>query len=560
MMSSKKYLFVLLSLTFVLLLFAACSSDEQGDGTNGDTDDDNGEETTGDAKFGGELVVGMTADPDTLNPLVSNTTPGNWINSAIYPHLMLMDTNNQKVPYIAESVDTSEDGLTVTFKLREGLKWQDGTPITSEDVKFTGELLHEHQLQWTAEIFDKVESVETPDDLTIIYKLSESYPAFSGALGYWVRIVPKHIWEEVEDPANFANSEPIGAGPFKLVNWEKGQYVELEAVDEWFATPEGRPYLDKVTFKIYPDINTMVLALQSGEIDVTAHDIPTSAVAQFTNNDAYEVVQTPSLGYAYYSFNLDQDNISPTNDKNFRLAMATVTDRESILNVALEGAGMHIDTPISPVYEDWINPDAKAPDFNVDAAKDILTNAGYEDTDGDSILNAPEEFGGENVELDLTYDAANSFHQKVAKILETNAEEIGVKLILDPVEYNTLSAKVINESDFEMHIGKWGAFDEPSETFNNLFNSEATLNFMKLNDPEIDKIASAANYAVSEEEARDYVMQAQEWFVEEFPVVPIYVQQFNLVYNKEKFAGFETYPSDLQGLVDPNSLINVYQK
>src|SRR5699024_8930681 len=101
--------------------------------------------------------------------------------------------------------------------------------------------------------------------------------------------------------------------------------VELEAVDEWFAAPDGKPYLNTVTFRIYPDINTMALALQSGEIDVTAHDIPTSAVPQFETDDAFEVVRTPSLGYAYYSFNLNPDEPSPTQDKNFRLAMATAT-------------------------------------------------------------------------------------------------------------------------------------------------------------------------------------------------------------------------------------------
>src|SRR5690625_7605131 len=111
-----------------------------------------------------------------------------------------------------------------------------------------------------------------------------------------------------------------------------------------------------------------------------------------------------------------------------------------------------------------------------------------------------------------------------------------------------------------MHIGKWGAFDEPAETFNNLFNSKAALNFMGLNDPDLDEIIEGANYASSEEEAKELVLQAQEWVVEEFPVVPVYVQEFKFVYNKEKFGGFEVYPSDLQGLMDTNTLVEVDQK
>ncbi|MFD1038416.1 ABC transporter substrate-binding protein [Virgibacillus byunsanensis] len=555
----KSILIIMLALTVLV----ACSSntDPVDEETEPDSEDSGeSEAAAGEPQEGGELVVGMTADPDTLNPLVSNTTPGNWINSSIYPHLMLMNEEGEKVPSLAESWETTNEGKTVTFKLREGVEWQDGTPITSEDIKFTGELLHEHQLQWTAAVFDQVESVETPDDLTVVYNLKRAYPGFAGTMGYWVRIVPKHIWEDVEDPSNFTNDDPVGAGPFKLVEWKKGQFVELETVDNWFAAEDGKPYLDKVTYRIYPDINTMVLALQKGDIDVTAQDIPTSALSQVESTEGLEVVQTPSLGYAYYSFNLNPDEPSPTEDTNFRLAMATATDREAIINVGLEGAAMDIDTPISSIYSEWINPDATAPEYNVEEAKSILEEAGYEDTDGDGTLNAPDEYGGENVNLEMIYDGANSFHQKVAKILEDNAKEIGVTLELSPVEYNTLSTRIFTEQDFEMHIGKWGAFDESTETMHTLLHSESALNFMGVNDPELDKIMEDAKYATSEDEAKENVFKAQEWFVNEFPVVPVYVQQFNLVYNSEKFGGFKVYPSDLQGLVDPNSLINVFQK
>src|SRR5690625_1206952 len=300
---------------FTLVLLAACSTDNdvENDPSNNNNNNSN---VSKEKESGGELIVGMTADPDTLNPLVSNTTPGNWINSAIYPHLMFMDTDYEKKPYLAEDYEVSDDGLVVTFTLRDDVKWQDGTPITSEDVKFTGEILHEHQLEWTAEIFDQVESVETPDDHTIVYTLQEPYPAFPAVIGYWLRIVPKQIRENIEDPRTCSNDEHIGARPFKLDSREKGQHVEPEAVDEWFAASQGNPLLDKVTYKMYPDINTMMLALQSGEIDVTAHDIPTSAIGEFENDDRFEVVTTPSLGYAYYSFNLDPDEPSPTQDKN----------------------------------------------------------------------------------------------------------------------------------------------------------------------------------------------------------------------------------------------------
>ncbi|RNB87689.1 ABC transporter substrate-binding protein [Brevibacillus fluminis] len=555
-MQSRKLTKTLAVVILSLLLLTACSSNQTA------TNSTPGSEQTADKPgFGGTLRIGMTADPDTLNPLVSNTTPGNWVNSLIYPHLMTMNIEGNKVPDIADSVQVSNDGKLVTFKLRSGLHWQDGQPLTSADVKFTGEYLVKHKLQWTSEIFDQVESVETPDELTVTYKLKQPYPSFVGTVGYWIRIVPKHIWEKVSDPKNFDNKEPIGAGPFAFVKWEKGQYVELKAANEWFSAPERRPYLDKVIFKIYPDINTMVLALQADEIDVTAQDIPMSAVRQLETNEAIQIVQTPSLGYAYYSFNLNPKRAPlPTQDKNFRLAMAMATDKKTIINVGLEGAGIDIDTPISPVFADWVNPKAKAPAYDVAKAKELLAKAGYKDSDGNGIINAPEQYGGKDVELKLMYDSANAFHQKIAKILVKNASEISVKLVPVPVEFNTLNSKIFNEKDFEMHIGRWGVLDEQSELMQSLFDSEASLNFTGLKSQELDNIVRAAKFAPTKEKSREKVFAAQEWFVTEFPVVPIYVQKFNLAYNSEKFDGFKLYPSDLQGLVDPDSLASVYQK
>jgi peptide/nickel transport system substrate-binding protein len=567
-MKNKKRIHLAVILVLIMALVVGCSSstskptENQSDNSSGTKTETNNQQASESEqnKFGGTLIVGTVGDPDTLNPLVSNSVNGNWIHSLLYPKLLTMSPDGVKEPYMAESIETSEDGLVVTIKIKDGLKWQDGTPITSADVKFTGEFLFEHSLQWTAGIFNEVDSIDTPDDLTIIYTLKKPYPPFAGTLGYWVRIVPKHIWENIEDPKTFTNDQPLGAGPFKFVKWEKGQYIELESVDEWFAAPEGRPYLDKVIFKNYADINTMVLALQRGDIHVTSSDVPASAAKQLSAMNEMKVFETPSLGYFYMSFNLDEDKgSSPMLDREFRYAMAHAIDRETIIQIALEGMALNIDSPVSPVLSDWVNPDVKAPAYDIDKAKQILTAASYSDTNGDGILNAPQEFGGKSVQLELMYDSANTYHQKVSQILEQNAREIGVKLKLNPVERNTLLS-MWNEGNYEMHIGGWGTLEEPSDYLWILFHSGNPLNRAKINSPELDEIITAARHAVTREEAREKVFEAQEWLVNEMPVMPLYVQTFNLAYNSDKFEGFELYPSNLQGLVDPLSLSKVYQK
>jgi peptide/nickel transport system substrate-binding protein len=559
----KTLLFVLLAFTIVV----GCSSqttEPASSNEKGSNQTDSSQSATnkskGEDKFGGTLVVGTVGDPDTLNPLVSNTVSGNWVHSLMYPKLLTMSPDGKKVPYLAESIETSEDGLQITIKLKDGITWQDGTPLTSADVKFTGEILYEHKLQWTAGIFNEVESVETPDDLTVVYNLKKPYPPFAGTFGYWVRIVPKHIWEKVDDPKNFTNDNPIGAGPFELVKWEKGQYIEFKSVENWFASPEGKPYVEKVILKNYPDVNTMVLALQRGDVHVTASDVPASAAKQLEAMNGMKVVETPSLGYFYYDFNLDETKgPSPMLDKNFRVAMATATDRQTMINIALEGLAIPIDTPVSPVLKEWINPNAKAPKYNPEEAKNMLAQAGYSDTNGDGILNSPAKFGGENVELEVLYDSSSIYHQKVSKILEQNAKEIGVKLNPKPVEKNTMIT-LWNEGNFDMHIGGWGTLEEPADYLWILFHSGNALNRGKINSPELDAIVTAARHAVTKEEAKAKVFEAQEWFAEEFPVVPLYVQTFKLAYNSNLFEGFELYPSNLQGLVDPNSLSKVYEK
>ena len=168
-----KKLVALLLILVMIFSITACSKDNSPPDTEGS---ENGGQA--ESKFGGELTVGITTDVDMLNPLVSNDRVGSWILNNIYPTLMIMNEKAEKVPYIAESITTSEDGKTVTVKLKDGLKWQDGEPLTSADVKFTGDILYEYKLQWQADVFDQVVSVKTPDDLTIVYQLKQPYPGF----------------------------------------------------------------------------------------------------------------------------------------------------------------------------------------------------------------------------------------------------------------------------------------------------------------------------------------------------------------------------------------------
>ncbi len=543
----KKLVALLLILVLVFSI-TACSKDNSSPDNEGS---ENGEQA--ESKFGGELKVGITTDVDMLNPLVSNDRVGSWILNNIYPTLMIMNEKAEKVPYIAESITTSEDGKTVTVKLKDGLKWQDGEPLTSADVKFTGDILYEYKLQWQADVFDQVVSVKTPDDLTIVYQLKQPYPGFITTLGFWQRIVPKHIWEKVEDPKTYANEQPVGLGPYKLSSYEKGQYYTLERVDEWFGSPEGKPYLDKVTFRIYPDINTMVLALKTGEIDLTAKDIPHSAAAELSNNKDFTVAKTPSLGYVYIGFNYTNEFLK---DNAVRKAISEAIDREKIITMALEGDGMTMPGPISPVYKEYQKDEFVLPQFDVETSKKTLSDAGYKDSDGDGILNSPS---GKNVSLELMYDGNDMYLDKTAQILVSNLKDVGIELKLKPLEKSTYSDLVFNQKKFDINLGGWGIIEDVFDSMYTLFHSTAQLNFMGLNNPKLDEYMEGSKFAATQADIDKNMDLFQEEFIKEVPVVPLYVQEYNFAYSNA-FDGFKLFPSDLKGLVDPQSLCQVYKK
>lgn len=507
------------------------------------------------AKFGGTIKVGITVDPEILNPLIANNRASSWILNNMYPTLLVFNEEAEKVPYVIEGYEISENGLDITVKLIEGIKWQDGVPFTTADVKFTGDIMYEGKYQWQADYFDRVKSVEIIDDLTIVYHMNKPSPGFITGIGFWQKIIPKHIWENIDNIKEFQNNENVvGMGPFKLVEAKRGQYYILESVDEWFGSPEGKPYLDRIIYRVYPDLNTMVLALKTGEIDLTVTGIPVPAAQELKNNDNFTVVSTLSLGFVYIGFNYENQFLK---DKAIRHAISNAIDRERIVAIALQGAGMPMPNPISPVYKEYNNPDAEFPPYDTEAAKARLAEAGYKDTDNNGFINSPES--GDNVSLELIFDGNDIYLDKASKIIVANLKEVGIELVLKPLEKTTYTDLLFNQRKFEVNLGGWGIIDDPFDSINTLYHSKAFLNFMGYKNDTLDEYIENCGSTVDVDKRNEWVAKFQKEFVDECPVVPLYVQQYYFAYNN-KFGGIKVFPSDLRGVIDPQSMSQVYEK
>ena len=279
---------------------------------------------------GGTLVIATTQKPRHLNPAVQSGIATAVPGTQIFATPVRFDENWNPQPYLAESWAFSDDGLALTLNLRKGATFHDGHPITSKDVAFSIETIKANHPFKT--MFGPVEAVDTPDDHTAVLRLSAPHPALllalSSALGV---IIPEHIYGDGQDPkAHPRNSDTVGSGPFKLAEFKPGEHIILEKNENFFL--EGYPKLDRIIIKNYKDVTSMVLAMDSGEVDMLPFLAGTRDIARLRKNASIEVTDQ---GYAavgplnWLAFNTKHEIFK---DVRVRRAIAYAIDRDFIVN------------------------------------------------------------------------------------------------------------------------------------------------------------------------------------------------------------------------------------
>jgi peptide/nickel transport system substrate-binding protein len=500
------------------------------------------------------LSIGITSDPDTLNPCASRDVPGEWLSCVQYPTLLKRGQDASLKPYAAESFSISPDGLEITFNLRKDLKWTDGTPFTSADVAYTKYLDGDLRISNNAGAFDMVTEVRTPDDHTVIFRLAKPSYMFLGSIGPWTRIIPKHIWEKLDDPATYLNDKDVVAmGPWVLKEAKRGEYYIYEAVDSWFQAPEGKVAVDELIFRIYPDINAMVLAVQSGEVDMTAKEIPFDS-ADMLKQAGFVIETNDSLGYIHTSFNADNEFLT---DVNLRRALAAAIDKKNIVQFAIKNEGSVMDSIISPVFKGLPSglPASLYPSYDPEAAKRILAGAGYRDTDGDGIVNAPN---GKNVSFGMMYDGNDIVVKTSAEIVHQNYKDIGVDLQLISLERTTYSQRLRNK-DFDSWLGGWGIMEVLNGDMNIVYESTSAMYYYGKVFPNIDASLNLIREAGTYDQMVNGIHRFEEAMAAECIAIPLFVQHFAYPHST-KFEGFQTYPSNLCGIIDPQGMSQVRPK
>lgn len=500
-------------------------ADDQSDTpspTSTDTETEPATEDTG-GGGGGTLVVAISQDPGNLNPAITTSGGTHTASEIIYNGLVRYDENLEIVPDLAESWDVTDDGATWTFSLRDDVVWHDGEPFTSEDVAFTfEEALLPFQSRMAASLTGVLESIETPDEQTVVFNFSEPYgPLLQQLHVSDAPILAAHVYEGVEDIQTAdANLEPVGTGPFRFVSYAPDSEVRLERNPDYFK--EGLPLLDELVMQIIPEDSNQVIALEAGEVD-WLWGAPGPDLERLEATGDYEFLQTPfNPGGANcimtVSFNLDRPILQ---DQAVRTAFAHALDRDVYLERILFGSGRVAEAPISSGIPFAHADDLDMPTFDPERANTLLDEAGWV-RDGEGVRMAAGVEGIEDgTPLQMNFLSFPSFAD-YGEVMRQQLADVGIDLTLEPAEREAFIERVFVARDFDTNIISYCNQTDPEIGVRRMYissniqpipfsNSSGYVN------PDVDALFDQARSQVEVEERGDTYREIQEILVEELP-------------------------------------------
>jgi len=389
--------------------------------------------------YGGTMIVGLATEPSSLNIALTTNLPESMISANLYNKLIRLGLNEEFLPELATSWDVSDDALTYTFHLAEGVKWHDGAPFTAADVKYSLENLT-RQFHPNGSMMAPVTAIETPDDNTVVMTLSEPSEPFLVFLGLRAYILPKHVYEGTDIRQNPANTKPVGTGPYKFVEWARGDHVTLARNPDYFQP--DLPYVDSFVFRIMPDASSRVLALESGDVDYLTHDIPSTSLATLRANP--EVTLTNAgvssiVSVGQLMFNMDRE---PYNDVRVRRALTMALDKDFVAERATLGAATRADGPIHSATG-WAY------------AQDALTVYPYDTAAAEALL---DEAGvvrgadGTRFAMQLLAPRGREDQMRAAEIIAQVYGQIGIRVTVGILDNAALSEVSYVNRNFDAMI------------------------------------------------------------------------------------------------------------
>ncbi|MEE8135928.1 MAG: peptide-binding protein [Thermodesulfobacteriota bacterium] len=532
----------LLLITFlnITILFAliACKSDNDNlGGSRGKSEGQLAGETALDSEpvEGDWLIYHLSAEPATLNPITATDAYEGIINNGkIYE--TLIERNNETLeldPLLAESWEISEDKLTYTFKMREGIKWHDGTPFTSEDVVFSYKTIMNPKVDspQLRAYYQEIRDVKAIDDLTVEFTYAKPYflaLEFCGGMP----IVPKHIFDKGDFNTNPAGRDPIGTGPYKFVRWTTGRDIVIDKNPDYWGE---KPKINKIVFKIITDSTVSFQILKREELDVSGLT-PIQWERQTNSpsfNENYDKLSYFTPNYSYIGWNSKRPYFA---DKQVRTALTHLVNRELILDKILYNLGAIVTNPFyinGPEYDKSIDPYP----YDPQKAEELLKEADWIDHDGDGIRDKD----GVKFAFEFLIPGGSETGEKIATILKEELDNMGIQMDIRKTEWAVFTTR-LNERNFDAVTLAWsmGVESDPYQIWSST-QAEKGSNFIGFKNKQADKLIEEARTEFDRDKRQELYRKFAEIIHEEQPYTFLFCRKSTVAVNK-RFENVVVYP------------------
>lgn len=491
----------------LLFMIVGCSSQSSSSGSNG------------------EIVIGIVSEPDSVD--VHKTSSMGDANVPLYQTLLQFDYDGNLIPGLVEEYSVADDGHSVTFQLKEGMKFHSGEPVNAEAVKKSMERLIEKSPFNTN--IGSVETIEVLDEYSLKIVWTDPFaPFFTNMASPYLAPIDVTVLDE--DGEGFEKN-PSASGPLKLVDIKRGDSLVYEPYENYPDWQDGGPGFSKVTFRFIPDDETRILEFKRGGINVLL-DVPFQYIEELEEDSEVELIRIPNYVLSYLGWN---NKLPIFQDVNVRKAIALAIDRDTIINTTFNGEATAVYGPLPKAtygYSEKI--ETKAQEMfarNIDEAKKLLEAAGW--TEGSDGIRTKD---GERFSVELWVDS-DPANQRAGQIIQNQLKEIGIEINLS-VKESAAIIEMTPKGAHEMILWSFGWLD--ADVLNFLLFGEGKSTRLHFEKEEIYSILEKAAVEMDTEKRLALYEEAQELLLEESPWVPLYVK--NSINAVRGFDSFEMHP------------------
>ena len=522
---SRSYLVVLYAFLAALSLSCGTTDERAARADRGHA----GADSTSGPVAGGRIIIGVQQEPEMLSEILNSMATNNMVCNLIFSKFVKYDDRFQLIPDLIREIPTLENGgisadhRVYTYHLRSGVRWHDGRPLTSRDVRFTFDVIMDPKVNVESrEGWEAVASLDTPDDTTVVFHLQRPYPDFVGETFFDEPVLPEHLLRESTGERFHAarfHRAPVGSGPFAFKSWTPGSHLELVANHDYYG--EG-PYLDAIIFKFIPNENTLLVQLKTGEIDAF-DNANINFMSQLEAISGVRIYRTPMLMYEHLDMNTENPILA---DRRVRRALSFATHKAEIAERIYNGLVVEArldEFEKSPYYSPAA---AERATYDTAAARRLLHEAGWRDTDGDGIVDRH----GKPLKLSITASAGQPNRERTELVLREQYRAIGIDIEIrnygPTVLYGTYEdGGILKRGEFDIAMYAWLSTPEPSRR-EALYSATSVppqgQNHPRFRHEELTRLLEQGSTETDGPKREAIYQRVQEILVDEAPVIPLF--------------------------------------